>query len=82
MEAQMTQVRQLPVQGDFAKGLRTKPETLAARGTFATGMSGDSRPSPAHHGDFGAGLRSRLHHVVMPGDFARGLRASESAAGA
>ena len=82
MEAQTPQVRELHAQGDFATGLRTKPDTLRARGSFATGMSGYSRPLPAHHGDFGAGLRSHLHHFVLPGDFASGLRASESAAGA
>jgi hypothetical protein len=82
MEAHTAQIRELHVQGDFATGLRTKPEKLRARGSFATGMSGHSRPLPAHHGDFGAGLRSRLHHFVLPGDFASGLRASKSAAGA
>jgi hypothetical protein len=82
METQTSQVRLLPVQGDFASGLRTKPETLRARGSFATGMSGQDKPAAAHHGDFGAGLRSRRHHFVLPGDFACGLRAAQSGAGA
>jgi hypothetical protein len=82
MEAQTPQVLVLPVQGDFATGLRTKPEILRVRGSFATGMSGHGKPAPAHHGDFGAGLRSRLLYFVLPGDFARGLRASQSAASA
>jgi hypothetical protein len=82
MEAQTSQVRVLPVLGDFATGLRTKPETLRVRGSFATGMSGHGKPATAHHGDFGAGLRSRVHYFVLPGDFARGVRASQSAASA
>ncbi|HUA48722.1 MAG TPA: hypothetical protein VMA77_26050 [Solirubrobacteraceae bacterium] len=80
MEAHTPQDRLLPVQGDFATGLRTKPEKLLARGTFATGMSARNRPSLAHHGDFAAGLRSRLHDFVLPGDFARGLRTAQAAA--
>lgn len=82
MEAYTPQVLMLPVPGDFAAGMRTKPETLEKRGSFATGMSGHSRPLPAHRGDFAAGLRSHLHDFVLPGDFARGLRASTSPASA
>ena len=84
MEANSSVRLSLPVSGDFAAGVRTKPETLAARGDFATGMRGLPRAPARHHGDFGAGLRSRLHapHVVAPGDFAIGLRTSESPASA
>jgi len=82
MEANSSRLTHLPVPGDFAAGVRTKPETLAARGDFATGMRGMPRPPARHHGDFGAGLRSRLHghHVTSPGDFAIGLRTTESSA--
>jgi len=82
METETSQVRLSPVQGDFATGVRTKPDTLRVRGSFATGMTGRGNPAPAHHGDFGAGLRSRRHHVLRYGDFARGLREGQSAAGA
>jgi len=84
MEANSSMVKPLPVLGDFAAGVRTKPETLAVRGDFATGMRGMASLPARHHGDFAAGLRSRLHghHVTAPGDFARGLRAVEAPASA
>lgn len=81
METNSTALVPLPVHGDFAAGVRTRPEGLAARGDFATGMRGVARPAARHHGDFAAGLRSRLHHVTAPGDFAIGLRTGESHAG-
>jgi hypothetical protein len=80
MEANTSTVMMLPLQGDYAAGVRTKPEALRVRGNFATSMSGSS-PLARHHGDFAAGLRSHLHlHLHHPGDFARGLRAGESTA--
>ena len=82
METNSSSVVPMLVQGDFATGVRTKPETLAARGDFATGMRGVARPAARHHGDFASGLRSRLHRGTAPGDFAIGLRTGGSTAGA
>ena len=84
MEANSSLPMSLPVPGDFAAGVRAKPETLAVRGDFATGMRGMPRSPARHHGDFAAGVRSRLHahHVTSHGDFAIGLRAAQSPAGA
>jgi hypothetical protein len=71
------------MQGDYAAGVRTKPETRGVRGTFATGMSGSTMPRVRHHGDFAAGIRShlRLHHGV-PGDFASRVSVAEAPASA
>ncbi len=79
MEANSSSVLMLPLQGDFASGLRTKSDAVRIRGNFATGVT--NRPEaliPRHHGDFAAGIRARLqhhHHPALPfGDFAIGLR--------
>jgi hypothetical protein len=69
----------LPIQGDYAAGVRTKPRTRGVGGTFATGMSGASGPRVRHHGNFAAGIRSHLDRAV-PGDFASRARVSESPA--
>ena len=84
MEANSSVIMSLPVPGDFAAGARTKPQTLAVRGDFATGMHGGATPGARHHGDFAAGLRSHLHlhRVTGHGDFAIGLRTAESPASA
>jgi hypothetical protein len=84
MEANTSTVMMLPLQGDYATGVRAKPEALRVRGNFATSTS-RSAPMVRHHGDFAAGLRSHLHlhlHLHHPGDFARGLRVGESPAAA
>lgn len=71
MESNTSTVMMLPLQGDYAAGVRTKPEARGARGTFATGMNGSTTPLVRHHGDFAAGVRSHLHlHHGVPGDFA------------
>ena len=84
MEANSSVVMSVPVPGDFAAGVRTKPETLAVRGDFATGMHGMPKAPAWHHGDFAAGLRSHLHlhRVSAHGDFAIGLRTAQSPASA
>ncbi len=70
----------LPIQGDYAAGVRTKP-ARGVRGTFAAGISGSTDPRVRHHGDFAAGIRSHLHlHHGVPGDFASRARVSESPA--
>lgn len=82
MEANTSTVMTVPLQGDYATGVRTKPEAPSVRGNFATSMSGSSS-LVRHHGDFAAGLRSHLHvRHHHPGDFARGLRVGESPAAA
>jgi hypothetical protein len=85
MEANTSMVKMLPVQGDYAAGLRTQPETLGGRGSFATGMSGSTASLVRHHhGDFAAGIRSHLLHLHLHrrGDFAVGMRVGESPAAA
>ena len=56
----------LPLQGDFASGMRMDPRPLGVRGDFATGVRGTTAPLSRHAGDFAAGLRSRLHDAVAP----------------
>jgi len=82
MEANSLVVVSAPVPGDFATGVRTKPETLAVRGDFASGMHGMPKAPARHHGDFAAGLRSHVHlnRVTAHGDFAIGLRTAQSPA--
>ena len=72
----------LPLQGDFATGMRMDPSELGVRGDFGTGVRGTTAPLSRHAGDFAVGLRSRLHDVVAPGDFALGLRTADVDAGA
>ena len=80
MEANTSTVKMLPRYGDYAAGLRTKPETLTVRGSFATGTSGSNTSLVRHHGDFAAGIRSHLPypHLHHRGDFAVGARVGES----
>ena len=81
MQTNTSTVVTLPLHGDYAAGVRTKPEARGARGTFATGMSGSTARLVRHPGDFAAGIRSRLHlHNAVPGDFASRARVSESPA--
>jgi hypothetical protein len=72
MAANTSTVRMSPLQGDYAAGVRTKPQARGVRGTFATGMSASTPMARArYHGDFAAGIRSHLHqHNVVLGDFA------------
>ncbi len=71
----------LPLQGDYAAGVRMNPEAPGARGTFATGMSGPTARVVRHHGDFAGGIRSHLHlRDALPGDFASRARVSASPA--
>ena len=82
MEVNTSTVKMLPWQGDFAAGLRAKPEALRVRGSFATGMSASTAPLVRHSGDFAAGIRSHLPHRRHSGDFAAGVRVAESSASA
>ncbi len=71
------------MQGDYAAGIRTKPQTRGVRGTFATGTSSSTTPRVRHHGDFAAGIRSHLHlHHGAPGDFASRVPVAEAPASA
>jgi hypothetical protein len=75
-----TRASLLPLEGDFAGGMRRDPSEQAIRGDFATGVRGTTEPLPRHHGDFAAGIRARLQTAVVPGDFALGLRAADGEA--
>ncbi|MGO9973311.1 MAG: hypothetical protein ACLP01_10965 [Solirubrobacteraceae bacterium] len=79
MDTSTSTVTTLPLQGDYAAGVRTNRDARGARGTFATGMSGSTARLVRHHGDFAAGIRSHLHlNHAVPGDFASRARISES----
>jgi hypothetical protein len=70
----------LPLEGDFAAGMRRHSNEVAIRGDFATGVRGTAAPLPRHRGDFAAGIRARLQTAVVPGDFALGLRTADGEA--
>ncbi len=83
MEANTSMVMMLPLQGDYAAGVRTQEQARGARGTFATGMTGSAVRPVRHHGDFAAGIRSHLHlHHGVPGDFASRVTVAQSPASA
>ncbi len=82
MEANMSTVKMLPLEGDYATGVRAQSEFRAVRGNFASGMSGSTASLVRHHGDFAAGIRSHLPDLHHPGDFAGGVRVSDSPAAA
>jgi hypothetical protein len=68
----------LPLEGDFAAGMRKDSSGFGVRGHFASGVRESAVPLSRHSGDFASGLRSRLQDVLVPGDFARGLRRADA----